>query len=1001
MNWLLRTTTSVRLLLSILFAGVTLLVLSQISDGRDGNVVQAGHLAEFDDGLTTECETLNGEIDSLLIAIAGPLGLIASELIPAIPEPGWVWADPAAAADNASRFRSASGKVVTDNQVARTDFPTIHDSHDFFFNIAVEPGQEGTLSRANNPNGEGATFATEGDLAAPTELHIEWEIGTFPSETDTDPERTFPKWVWPNFGDRVYTNGDWIYDCGHPTEISDTGQKLFRSEIHPARLVASMRQQMRTMPGSGTTPVPVTATDLYIHGHAGLAVDDLVCGPDIIVDAGTCSPVPYPRRGTPIDDDYQFEICLPTSPFDKAVPAVLVEDGPDNSITDPALAPNLDRDGDDIVFEEPVAGTPCDDPATEGTLRDRMIEVEIPLDGSGVTPEDKYTRRIYAGWIFPAEDLRHLKLTLNKMDLHDDMDIDPGDCECTFFFMSVDRAPDEWIRLSTFATGNMNDYDDDDGLGDGEMGFSGADFDFYVGNGLPFTVQAKGYDQDCLDNRMSEIPIATEVGGIFVPTLDGLALGLCFTPLPEGFCLVPGFDECGDNDGFNTSSTPFGPPSYGVGGQDLEGGGEYELEVTIEEVPLTVEDSADLVLTKDCKPDTGALAGTDGFICTILVENPQGPGLPANVVVHDTLLTNVDPDDYNLEPPTFTFGGLGGFTDPCITEENPIEEIPGGKEFKCEIGTVPIGGKAIITMRITSEEGGDFNNHADVFSASTDADLTNNFDSDSVHVTAVADLSITKSDGEDPLDSGTSLTYTLDVRNNGPSTATNVLVEDFLPTGVSITSVNGTGGLGLPSCLFGVPGDVSRPTTCAFDTLEAAPGSHSTATMTIVVSVLPGDHNVLHNDARVSSDTLDLDNSNNFDSEDTAIRVSDLVITKTTDQDAYKPSAQVVYTLTVENKGPADADDVVVTDNLPINKTDRVFWAPFLDCTKPPGGTLLTCSLGTIPAGGSRTIVVAIIFKGSRGIISNTANVTSSTFDHALANNTSTKTVIVGSLPKP
>jgi hypothetical protein len=87
-----------------------------------------------------------------------------------------------------------------------------------------------------------------------------------------------------------------------------------------------------------------------------------------------------------------------------------------------------------------------------------------------------------------------------QWDLHEDHDTDPGDCECTFFWMNVDKAPNEWIRLSTFATGNMNDYDDDGGLGDGEMGFSGAAFDFYVTGGQPFNVRAHGYDQDCLDD---------------------------------------------------------------------------------------------------------------------------------------------------------------------------------------------------------------------------------------------------------------------------------------------------------------------------------------------------------------------------------------------------------------------------------------------------------------------------------------------------------------------
>jgi uncharacterized repeat protein (TIGR01451 family) len=346
-----------------------------------------------------------------------------------------------------------------------------------------------------------------------------------------------------------------------------------------------------------------------------------------------------------------------------------------------------------------------------------------------------------------------------------------------------------------------------------------------------------------------------------------------------------------------------------------------------------------------------------------------------------------------MDPPTFTFPGVG-FDDPCITPENPIDDLPGGKEFRCDIGTVPVGGKAIITVKIRSNEGGDFNNFAHVFTDSTDSNPANDQSQDSINVLAVSDLSITKSDNEDPLVSGTGLTYSLLVHNDGPSTAVNVRAEDLLPAGVSIDSVTGTGA----SCVFGVPGDNSRPTVCTFGSIP--PGG--SRTMTVVVTVLPGSHNSLHNDARVSSDVLDLNNANNLDSEDTQIRVTDLEIVKTSDAGVYKSSATVVYTLTVHNNGPADAQNVVVTDNLPLTKQDRVFWTPGSPtCSKPPGGTLLTCNLGTIPAEGTRTITVIIAFKGSRGMVSNTANVTTTTTDFNPVNNSSTRLIRVGSLPKP
>ena len=94
--------------------------------------------------------------------------------------------------------------------------------------------------------------------------------------------------------------------------------------------------------------------------------------------------------------------------------------------------------------------------------------------------------------------------------------------------------------------------------------------------------------------------------------------------------------------------------------------------------------------------------------------------------------------------------------------------------------------------------------------------------------------------------------------------------------------------------------------------------------MTIVARVKPGDHRVVTNEANVASDALDPDLSNNDASATTAIRIADLAITKTSDADTYKPSSKITYTMTVINNGPGDANNVVVTDALPIDSKDRV-----------------------------------------------------------------------------
>jgi uncharacterized repeat protein (TIGR01451 family) len=306
-------------------------------------------------------------------------------------------------------------------------------------------------------------------------------------------------------------------------------------------------------------------------------------------------------------------------------------------------------------------------------------------------------------------------------------------------------------------------------------------------------------------------------------------------------------------------------------------------------------------------------------------------------------------------------------------------------QFTCQLGTVPIGGRATIVAVIIPNEGGDYNNEAHVSTDSTDPNPANNQAVDGLTVNPVADLVITQVDTPDPVSAGTRLTYTLSITNLGPSTATNVVVEDLLPAEVSAVSVSGSGGA---SCHFGVPGDPTRPTVCAFGSLAPA----SLATMIIIVNVDPGIARVIHNDARVFSAVFDPNNANNLASESTTVTVADLKIVKSSDADIYQPSSTVKYTIAVQNFGPSDAANVVVIDDLPdVHQANYIF--DTAGCTK--SGLTLTCSLGSVPAGETVTFNVYVRVNGSKGQIVNIASVTSSTFDPVLSNNSSTRVVLI------
>jgi uncharacterized repeat protein (TIGR01451 family) len=376
-----------------------------------------------------------------------------------------------------------------------------------------------------------------------------------------------------------------------------------------------------------------------------------------------------------------------------------------------------------------------------------------------------------------------------------------------------------------------------------------------------------------------------------------------------------------------------------------------------------VEDSADLAVTKICKPDGLLPAGQTGT-CTIFVDN-LGPSDARGVVLVDVLAASG----------SFTILGTTTTQGTCVVVNQTVT---------CTIGVLVAGGRVIITVDVMANEATDINDVATVSATTPDPDTSNNRATGSIRVSAVANVGITKSDSPDPLNNGTTLTYTLTITNSGPSTARNVIATDNLPAGVSILSVTSTGG----TCNAGVPGDPFLPTRCTFDSIAPA-GSD---TMTIVVRVDPGRLNLAHNDARVSADTFDPDNSNNFATTDTTIAVNDLQIVKSSDFDVYKPSATVQYQITVTNHGPADATNVVVTDNLPAVK-QAVYLLDTAACTK--AGLVLTCNLGTIEGASSKTFSVYVRIKGSKGVVINNATVTSSVFDWKLSNNSSTRSVLI------
>jgi uncharacterized repeat protein (TIGR01451 family) len=179
-----------------------------------------------------------------------------------------------------------------------------------------------------------------------------------------------------------------------------------------------------------------------------------------------------------------------------------------------------------------------------------------------------------------------------------------------------------------------------------------------------------------------------------------------------------------------------------------------------------------------------------------------------------------------------------------------------------------------------------------------------------------ADLAITKTDSPDPVITGNNLTYTVTVTNNGPDTATSVIVTDDLPAETTFVSCSSTGG--------GVCGGSANNRTVTFASLTS--GESETITFVATVNCSVADGTVISNTATVSSCTNDPNTNNNSATATTTASNPPPVITgASVDKPVLWPpnhkleNVTVNYQVTDNCPLPPNSCTLSVTSNEPIN----------------------------------------------------------------------------------
>jgi uncharacterized repeat protein (TIGR01451 family) len=239
-----------------------------------------------------------------------------------------------------------------------------------------------------------------------------------------------------------------------------------------------------------------------------------------------------------------------------------------------------------------------------------------------------------------------------------------------------------------------------------------------------------------------------------------------------------------------------------------------------------------------------------------------------------------------------------------------------------------------------------------------------------------ADLTISKTDGRTSAVPGTPITYTLRVTNNGPSTVTNLVVTDTVPSDILSPTFTPSEGSYHPAS--GLWTGVSLP-------------PNDFVVLTLSGTIKPSAIGTLDNIATVAAGTGYADttpgNNTGQDNDTSLTPEADLSIVKSAPAGPFSVGTDFTYTVTVTNNGPSDATGVVVTDPLPFEVEFLSSTPSNPPCAFDPLAHTLTCT----PSGSlapSATFVVTIDVKAvAAGSIVNAVSVGGSRPDRVPTNN--------------
>ncbi|WP_442214531.1 isopeptide-forming domain-containing fimbrial protein [Specibacter sp. RAF43] len=352
---------------------------------------------------------------------------------------------------------------------------------------------------------------------------------------------------------------------------------------------------------------------------------------------------------------------------------------------------------------------------------------------------------------------------------------------------------------------------------------------------------------------------------------------------------------------------------------------------------VPVVGSADLAITKSGEAPT-VIAGA-GFTWTLNVKN-NGPSDAAKpVTVTDTL------------PSHQTFTSFKGDGWECSPGPVPADPATGQQTVTCTYAGLLTGASASplhITGQVDSTATeATASNAASVTSPTPDPDADNNTTTASVDVNRVLDLNITKTHTGTGV-VGSTVAFQLAVRNDSPTTATKVQVEDPMPGGLTLDSAAGDGWV----CATG-----ANKAVC--DLTDPLAPNASAPVIAVTAKVLAAAYPSVTNVAAVSSLDPELPGSHESSDKLLVDPSAQLSIVKSHTGD-FQAGSHATYSLALGNLGPtASPGPVTVTNVLPAGLTYVMAEGTDWDC-KAIGQNVKCVRDGALAIGAAAPITLRV-----------------------------------------